>query len=76
MKFSKAPICANTTGNVLKPRPNEPVATAAVVPLRPRNTNAAVSVIMPPKPTSNSSFVAVAVSPDSATSSLRRMYDE
>ncbi len=71
----KKPILAKTTGSVAKPRPKEPPATAAVVPLSPRKTKAAVSVIMPPKPTSNSSLVALAVRPESATSSFFFMYE-
>ena len=76
MKNQKPPIrlpagiCANTTGSVLKPRPNVPVCTAAIVPDAPKNTNAAGIVIKPPKPTSNSSLVADAVRPETMTSSF------
>src|SRR5688572_28619347 len=41
-------ICAKTTGRVLKPGPKVPPAAAAIVPLRPRNTKAAVRVRSPP----------------------------
>lgn len=38
-EIAPCPIWAKTTGRVLKPRPNEPPATAAIVPLRPRKMN-------------------------------------
>jgi len=73
--FSNTPMWAKTTGKVAKPRLNEPFATAAVVPERPRKTNADVRVIIPPKPTSNNSLVALAVKPDNATSSVGFRYE-